>query len=1113
MKNLLSFLLPVAILLNGCTQEELRNSQPDFQDGRTFTASFEQDRTRTYVEDGNLLRWTAGDQISLFDGNTLNRQYKFDGETGDNSGTFSIVSKPFGTGNALNANYSVYPYSSDVKITETGVITATLPAEQSYAYDSFGLGANTMVAVTKDIDDTFLKFKNVCGYLKIRLYGDDITVKSISLTGNDNEGLAGKASVATAYGDEPKVVMSDEATSSITLNCGEGVKIGSTAETATAFWIAVPPTTFERGFEITVTDINGNTFTKSTSNEITVERNVIKPMKAFEVEMETIHNSQILYTYSGDDGINPYRNQAFLDANGKMLKYTNEYADGKGVITFNGVLTTLGEWAFYHSDLTSITLPEGLTKIEKEAFMYCGGLETVTLPNTLTTIEMGAFHQHSSLSKFYGKFAAEDGRCIIVDGVLNAFASACGVTEYTIPNIVTTIGDYAFFYCESLTSITIPNNVTTIGDYAFYRCSSLVDVTIPDSVTTIGDWAFSSCLNLTSVTLSDSVTTIEDYAFSSCEQLVNITMGNSVMSIGERAFSNCTSLISIVIPDSVTTIDEEAFSGCVNIEEFKGKSAADNGCSLIVDNTLIAFAPACNATEYNIPNGVTRIGNYAFDDCDNLISITIPGSVSSIGEYVFYGCGNLAEVYCEATTPPSLDSNSTIFSYSWNGKIYVYKECVEIYKLAWYNNRKQIYENGDYPYNASTVIYYTTSDGQTITCDKIPIKSNTYSNGQGKMVIYGGLRFIPYQAFRHCSNLTSMTIPGSVTRIESNAFEDCESLASITVPNSVTTIEQRAFYNCTQLTDIVLGNGIITIEDQALASCSNLASITIPDSVISIGSGAFNNCQALESVTIGEGVTSIGTAAFLGCINLAEFKGKFASADGRSLIINNTIAYYANASGTEFTIPDGVTMIGDQAFAICLNLTSVTIPESVIEIIPSAFFICPNLKEFKGKFAADGGRCLVMDDTIITYAEASGNSYRIPDNITAIGDYAFYIDDSLTSVTFGKNVTDIHSSAFSQTSLSSVTLGGKISRIYSYAFNYCPNLSNVIIGENVTEIYDAAFYNCQSLKKVEVKAIIPPKIQYNTFDRRNDLEFYIPAGSLDAYLAAEYWRDFNLILE
>lgn len=129
MKNILSLLLPFAILISGCSQEELRNSQLDFQDGRIFTASFEQNETRTYIENGNLLRWNAGDQISLFDGNTLNRQYQFDGENGDNSGTFSIVSNPFGTGNDLDCHYAVYPYASDVKITENGVIAATLPAE------------------------------------------------------------------------------------------------------------------------------------------------------------------------------------------------------------------------------------------------------------------------------------------------------------------------------------------------------------------------------------------------------------------------------------------------------------------------------------------------------------------------------------------------------------------------------------------------------------------------------------------------------------------------------------------------------------------------------------------------------------------------------------------------------------------------------------------------------------------------------------------------------------------------------------------------------------------------------------------------------------------------
>ena len=299
MKKILSLLFPLAILISGCNLEEIQDQQLNLQYGRIFTASFEQNETRIYVENGNLLRWNTGDQISLFDGNTLNLQYQFDGETGDNSGTFSIVGKPFGTGNDLNCHYAVYPYASDVKITEGGVITATLPADQNYAENSFGLSANTMVAVTKDIDDTFLKFKNIGGYLKLQLYGDDVAVKSITLTGNSNEKIAGKASVIPTYSDEPQITMSDDATSCITLNCGEGVKIGTTAETSTAFWIVVPSTTFESGFTITITDIGGGKMTKSTSNEISIERNIIKPMTAFEVEtVETIPNNQIWYTSS-----------------------------------------------------------------------------------------------------------------------------------------------------------------------------------------------------------------------------------------------------------------------------------------------------------------------------------------------------------------------------------------------------------------------------------------------------------------------------------------------------------------------------------------------------------------------------------------------------------------------------------------------------------------------------------------------------------------------------------------------------------------------------------------------------------------------------------------------
>ena len=1057
MKNILSIMFLFAILASSCSEDELVKNQSSSFDSLKFTASFEENESRTYIEEGNLLRWTEGDQISLFVATTLNQQYQFEGKTGANSGYFKKINNLFGAGNDLNCHYAVYPYSPDIEITDYGIITATLPAKQNYAENSFGLGANIMVAVTQDTDDTFLKFKNVGGYIKLKLYGDDVTVKSIALTGNNNEKLAGKATITATYSGEPTVNMAADATKTITLDCGDGVKIGTTEETATPFWLVVPPTTFNEGFEITITDMNGGTFTNA-SNDIVIERNVIKPMAACEVKIEALPNSKILYTYSGEDGVEPNNNQAFLDADGNMLTYTNEYANGKGIITFDGILATLGTGAFSDSDLTSITLPNGITKIKSEAFRWCGGLETVTLPNSLTEVEMGAFHQHASISNFYGKFATEDGRCLIVDGVLNAFASGCGATEYTIPDGVTTIGDWAFYYCKSLTKTTIPNSVTAIEDNAFDWCENLTSITIPDYVTTIGDWALGYCSSLTNITIPNNVTTIGDYAFTGCSKLTNITLGNGVTTIGEGAFRECSSLASITIPTNVTTIGEDAFFRCSNIKEFNGKYATEDGYSLIVDDTLIAFASACDATEYIIPNNVTTIGKYAFNNCKNLTSITIPNSVTTIGESAFYWENNIEEIHCEAIIPPHSNDNSFL-GYSWEGQIYVYKECVDAYKSTWSSYKNNISEKGNYPHNASTTIYYTTSDEQIITSKKIPIKSNTYSNGKGKMVIYGGLKFIPKGAFYNQINLTSITIPSSVTNIGygafeyctslsnvtigenvtdigSGAFSYCRSLTSVTIPNSIKSIGGGAFSNCSSLTSVIIpnsvnfigaqafeyctslssvtiGENIAKIEDRTFSNCSSLTSATIPNSVKSIGMAAFEMCTSLSSVTIGNNVTTIDMNAFAGCYSMKEFKGKFATKDGRCLIMDNTIVAYANASGTEYTIPDGVTTIGIHAFMTSMNLTAITIPNSVTKVNIRAFFICPNLKEFRGKFAADGGRCLITDNAIVAYAQGSGTEYTIPDGVTTIKEYAFINCFNLESVTIPNSVKNIESYAFS----------------------------------------------------------------------------------------------------
>ena len=372
--------------------------------------------------------------------------------------------------------------------------------------------------------------------------------------------------------------------------------------------------------------------------------------------------------------------------------------------------------------------------------------------------------------------------------------------------------------------------------------------------------------------------------------------------------------------------------------------------------------------------------------------------------------------------------------------------------------------------------------------------------------------------------------------IVSNTYDAENERWVIKFDGDVTTIGDWAFSYCSSLTSVTIGDSVTSIGNRAFMWCESLTSVTIGDSVTTIGWGAFAGCGSLTNVTIPDSVTSIGVVAFSYCSSLQKFNGKFASDDGRCLIIDGTLNSFARAGLTEYTvtnivtkigneafsscdsltsvtIPDSVTTIGDWAFSNCDSLTSITIPDSVITIGKGAFYSCSSLREFNGKFASEDGRCLIIDGALNSFASAGLTEYNIPDSVTSIGEWAFYGCISLTSVTIPDSVTSIGKGAFNGcSSLTSVTIPDSVTTIGGVAFYNCSSLTSVTIPDSVTTIGSSAFSGCSSLTSVYCKAVTPPTaVLYDngywyTFDyNASGRKIYVPTESVEAYKSADGW--------
>ena len=729
--------------------------------------------------------------------------------------------------------------------------------------------------------------------------------------------------------------------------------------------------------------------------------------------------------------------------------YTYTVSSGKATIT--DVDTSISGDVTIPSTLGGYTV----TSIDDSAFYNCTKLKGITIPASVTSIG-GCMFSHTALTSIVvdsnnPKYHSA-GNCII-DTENKVLIAGC--KNSVIPNdgSVTSIGYSAFYENTDLTSITIPNSVTSIEWFAFDGCTNLTSITFSDNLISIGRCAFGRCEGLIDITIPNKVKSIGDFAFNNCKSLARITFSNTVTSIGAGAFKGCTSLSSVLYSGS------EEDKGKINIssdnecltsatwqygigfdKKFYTYTITDGKATITDVDTSISGNVTIPSTLGGCP--VRYIGENAFFRCTNLKSITIPDSVTSIGTWAFAWCENLTSI----TIPNSVTSIGS----------YAFKNCTALTSIT---------------------------IGNSVTS-------------------------IGWRVFANCTGLTSITIPDSVTSIGSYAFYCCTGLTSIIVPDSINSIGYGAFYGCTGLTDVWYGgsekdkaniniyssNGyllnatwhydeapeekyytytitddkatitavdtsisgdvtipstlggypVIGIDRSAFEGCLSITSIAVPDGVTTISEYAFFDCQAMTSITLSDSITSIGNYAFLDT-------GYYLNEDNwedNVLYIGKHLIKANSSIIDDCIVKDGTLTIADYAFAFREELTGIVISNSVKNIGECAFGGCAALESITvdsgNTVFHSEGNCLIDTENKVLVVGCKNSNIPTDNSVTSIGDYAFYGNYEITSITIPDNITSIGWCSFAE----------------------CGGLAEIIISDSVKSIGEGAFEECLSLANV-----------------------------------------------
>lgn len=787
-------------------------------------------------------------------------------------------------------------------------------------------------------------------------------------------------------------------------------------------------------------------------------------------------------------------------------------------------VTYIGSYAFENcKNLTSVQLPNTITRLEYGAFRYCANLKTINLPESLTTLSGDVFEYCEKLADIIiPNSVAEIGSY--------AFSGCSSIENLVIPELVTKIENYTFQNCSNLKSIELPTSVTSIGEYAFRNCSSLTTIVIPESVKKIKSETFTGCSSLVSIELPKSLTAIERYAFNGCSSLTSIEIPSTQTEIEEGTFNGCSSLKSISIPTSVTSIGNSAFSSCSSLTSVEIPNSVTsignytfNSCSSLISieipNSVTsigngAFQSCSSLPSIEIPNSVTSIGESAFSRCSSLTSIEIPSSVTSIGSSAFSNCSSLTSI----EIPTSVTSiGSHAFSYCSSLKSieipssvtsidsYAFSDCNNLNTFIILSNDVTFGENVfAWSYQISYIFAPEGLNCDALNCSNIirfdPAATTILADGT--MLIDGGktLFFVPNipstnEDPNEPTNATYV-IPDGVTKIAKDAFCANSQLKELTIPASITEIEANAFINtaCERVNfidwnawyaNVTLGNlyanpyvngkpyvGGVVMTTPALADDLTEIKdyinyglewkdeIELPRGIKRIGAYAFYNNKELYSVILPAGLEEIGESAFEGCKLLEN--PSFPA--GLKKIEDG--AYKDCTTLTEITLPEGLTMLGEM-----------TSPEqgydqwgNMVMTSKGVFEGCTSLE--KAVLVADID---YLDDNLFKNCYILDKVY-FPLNLKTIGESAFENCITIDEITFPATLETIGARAFKGGAnydnhyevygkISKLTIPDAVKTIGENAFSY-QSIANLAIGKGVETISPYAFYRNENLKVV-----------------------------------------------